>query len=135
MYEAYKLRKMFITPVHGWIGAHYGWRIHPFTKKRSFHKGIDLGAPYGAPIMAAASGVVTYAGWAGNYGKMIEIDHGNGFRTRYAHCSKIYVRIGQKVKQGQIIGRVGKTGRATTKHLHFEVRKNGKPINPLKVLW
>ncbi|WP_081627877.1 M23 family metallopeptidase [Caldisalinibacter kiritimatiensis] len=96
----------------------------------SMHYGIDLAARTGTPIKAADGGVVTYAGWKGNYGYLVEIDHGGGFSTRYGHCSKIYVRVGQKVYKGKTIAAVGNTGRSTGPHVHFEVRKYDKPVNP-----
>jgi murein DD-endopeptidase MepM/ murein hydrolase activator NlpD len=94
------------------------------------HNGIDLAARTGTPIKAADGGVVTYAGWRGNYGYLVEIDHGGGFKTRYGHCSKIYVKVGQKVYKGKIIAAVGNTGRSTGPHVHFEVLKYDKPVNP-----
>lgn len=132
----YDLRRRFIRPIHGWIGAHYGVReVHPVHKTRKFHKGIDLGAPRGSAIFAAAAGTVTYAGWAEGYGLLVVIDHGDGFETWYGHCSQLFVKPGQGVRQGQVIARMGATGTAVVPHLHFEVRTNGVPINPMRVLW
>ena len=118
------------SPTKGWISSPYGWRIHPVRKKRSFHAGIDIAAPKGTAIYNVAPGRVIYTGSRGGYGKLVIVSHANGFSTRYAHCSKILVKNGQYVKEGQLIGKVGATGVATGPHLHFEVRKNGKTQNP-----
>lgn len=98
------------------------------------HKGLDIAAPIGTPILAAADGRVTYADWAGTYGMLVVIDHGNGLITRYAHASKIRVRAGERVSRGQHIADVGSTGRSTGPHLHFEVEQNGEVIDPLTML-
>lgn len=98
------------------------------------HEGVDLGAAYGSPVVAADSGKVIRAGWYGNYGKCVDISHGNGIVTRYAHLSKIKVKVGQQVKRNQVIGNVGTTGRTTGPHLHFEVRVNGRPVNPVNYM-
>lgn len=135
LYEAVRARQKFINPVHGWLGVPFGTRIHPVLKVRKFHKGVDLGAPKHSAIFASAGGVVTAAGMAGDYGNVVIINHGDGYETVYAHCARVYVRIGQKVKQRQIIASVGATGMATIHHLHFEVRYKGKCMDPLKVLW
>ncbi len=132
----FKKRRMFKVPTNGWVaGRPFGMQMHPILKKMRFHKGIDMKCPKGTPIFASAAGVVIYAGSAGTYGRLIKIKHNNGYETRYAHCSRIFVKIGQQVKERQIIGRVGGTGMATIPHLHFEVRINGKPIDPMKFLW
>ncbi|MFA6749234.1 MAG: M23 family metallopeptidase, partial [Candidatus Riflebacteria bacterium] len=96
--------------------------------------GIDIAAPKGTPILAATNGKVIYAGRRSGYGNLIIVSHANGYSTRYAHCSSIIARKGQQVKAGQIIGRVGATGVATGNHLHFEVRKNGKTLNPVSFI-
>ncbi len=114
----------FMTPTQGRLTSPYGPRWG------GFHYGIDLATRTGTPIKAADGGVVTFAGWNGNYGYMVEIDHGGGFSTRYGHCSKIYVKKGQKVYKDKTIAAVGSTGRSTGPHVHFEVRKYGKPVNP-----
>ncbi|SAK55276.1 peptidase M23B [Caballeronia temeraria] len=112
----------------------FGNRLDPFTGYLSFHPGIDLVAPTGTPILAAASGRVIYAGPMPGYGNTVEIDHGNGFITRYGHASKIEVRVGQRVEPGQAIATVGSTGRSTGPHLHFEIRAGGQPLNPADYL-
>ncbi len=114
----------------GYDGSSFGTRIDPFTGRRSQHEGVDFVAPTGTPILAAAGGVVVAAEWHNEYGNMIDIDHGNGLKTRYAHASKSLVRAGDIVRLGQMIARVGSTGRSTGAHLHFEVHVNGLPRNP-----
>lgn len=121
-------------PVRGRLSDKYGWRKHPVYRKRLFHAGIDVAAPKGAPIAAAMSGKVIYAGRRAGYGNLVILSHSNGYSTRYAHCSSMLVKKGQIVKAGQLIARVGATGVATGNHLHFEVRKNGKTQNPLTYL-
>jgi murein DD-endopeptidase MepM/ murein hydrolase activator NlpD len=115
-------------PCGGYLSSPYGYR------SRGFHTGIDLAGNNGSPFIATASGTVVQAGWAGGYGKMILIDHGNGVKTRYAHASTILVSAGQRVDQGQTIGSVGSTGNATGPHLHFEVIINGNTVNPRNYL-
>lgn len=124
----------FIYPVRGQLTSRFGMRTHPIYGIRKMHTGIDLSAPAGTRIKAAAGGVVVFAGWWGGYGKVVIIDHGGGISTLYAHCSAIYVSNGQKVAQGEVIAEVGSTGLSTGPHLHFEVRKNGKPVDPLSYL-
>ena len=124
----------FRWPLRGRISSSFGWRRHPITKRRDFHTGIDIARPYGTIIRAAAAGRVVYAGWMGGYGRVVVIEHGKGYSTLYAHCSRLLVRKGQRVSSGQAIGKVGSSGRATGAHLHFEVRYRNKPINPMKVL-
>jgi len=121
----------FIKPVAGRITSGFGYRIHPIYKRRKFHTGIDIGAPYGTPIKAGGDGKVIFADWRGGYGKCVIIDHGNKIATLYGHMSKILVSKGQNVKAGSIIGKIGSTGLSTGPHLHFEVRVNGKPVNPM----
>ena len=120
----------FRWPTRGRISDGYGWRKHPVYKRRLFHAGIDIAAPRGTPIEAAADGEVIFAGWRSGYGKLVILRHKNGYTTRYAHCSAIRVRRGQMVKAGQRVAQVGATGVATGNHLHFEVRRNGKHVNP-----
>lgn len=114
----------------GMITSSYGYRRDPFTGGGAMHSGIDFKGPKGQPILAAAGGRVTHAGWKSGYGKAVEITHGNGLMTRYAHLSRIDVAAGQRIEQGIQLGAMGSTGRSTGTHLHFEVRLNGRAINP-----
>lgn len=116
------------------ITSTFGYRIHPLWGIRMFHSGIDISGSYGDPIYAVDSGRVIYSGWQSGYGKVIIIDHGNGMSTLYAHCSQLLVGEGEQVKKGQLIGRVGSTGWSTGPHLHFEIRKNGTPVNPISMV-
>jgi murein DD-endopeptidase MepM/ murein hydrolase activator NlpD len=120
--------------VDGWFSSNFGHRIDPFTGTQSFHEGIDFPADAGTPVVAAASGKVIAAGHHPQYGKIIEIDHGNGLLSRYAHASKVFVKEGELVLRGQRVASVGSTGRSTGPHLHFEVRLNGVPQNPARFL-
>ncbi|NLT94273.1 MAG: M23 family metallopeptidase [Clostridia bacterium] len=116
------------------ISSSYGYRIHPITGKRTFHSGVDIAASYGNGVYAYSSGKVVEARYNGSYGNNIVIDHGNGLKTRYAHLSKISVKVGQRVETGQRIGLVGSSGASTGPHLHFEVIKNGQTKNPLNYI-
>lgn len=116
------------------MSSDFGYRSDPFTGGGAMHSGLDFKGPHGTNILAAADGVVSSAGWQGGYGKCIEITHANGLVTRYAHLSGLEVTLGQSVKRGVQIGRMGSTGRSTGPHLHFEVRMNGQAINPMKFL-
>ena len=127
-------RASWRMPVRGRLSDKYGWRKHPVYRKRLFHAGIDIAAPKGTPIAAAAAGKVIYAGRRPGYGNLVIVSHAGGMSSRYAHCSSILVKKGQSVKAGALLARVGATGVATGNHLHFEVRKNGKPQNPLSFL-
>ena len=110
----------------------FGARSDPFRHGAAFHPGIDLAAPYGTPVYATADGTVLRAGWnSGGYGNLVEIDHGRGIMTRYGHMSKILVSAGEHVKRGQQVGEVGSTGRSTGNHLHYEVRIDNSPVNPI----
>lgn len=124
-------RGPFIRPVPGPIVSGFGYRRHPILGGVRFHYGVDIAAPFGTPIRAAADGIVVFAGWRRAYGNTVIVDHGNGLATLYAHCSEILVSEGTVVRQGQPIARVGSTGLATGPHLHFEVRRYGEPTNPL----
>ncbi len=117
------------------ITSGFGWRTHPIFGILKYHEGIDLKQRYGAPVRAACDGKVIFAGWAEGYGKLIILKHHKEYTTYYGHLSKIRVKRGQWVYKGQIIGNVGTTGWTTGPHLHFEVRKNGVPISPNKVLF
>ncbi len=119
-----------IAPTKGWVTSGFGYRKDPFTGRRTFHEGLDIAARVGTPIVATADGVVMMAGWKEGFGKTVMINHGFGYVTRYAHCSKIIVKPGQQVKRGEVIAYVGNTGRSTAPHLHYEVRIKGKPVNP-----
>lgn len=121
-------------PVYGRISSPFGWRVHPIFGTKKFHTGIDIAASYGTPIKAAASGRVILAQTYGGYGNATAIDHGGGLVTLYGHQSRIIVKVGQKVDAGQVIGYVGCTGYCTGPHLHFEVREDGTPVDPLKYL-
>lgn len=118
-------------PLRGPITSRFGFRRHPIFRLRQFHTGVDISAAMGSPVRAAFGGMVLYAGWFGGYGKLIVIDHGDGYSTLYGHLSAIGVAVGDQIARGQVVGRVGSTGYSTGPHLHFEIRQRGKPINPL----
>ncbi|PMB52736.1 peptidase M23 [Fischerella thermalis CCMEE 5201] len=122
---------MFAYPTDAPASSPFGWRVHPILGYRRFHAGQDFAASYGSTIRSADSGTVIFAGWYGGYGKAAIIDHGNGLTTLYGHTSELYVSEGQTVKRGQAIAAVGSTGLSTGPHLHFEVRKNGTPVDPM----
>ena len=114
-----------------WLTSTYGYRQDPFTHVRSAHHGIDLAGPYGLEIHATGDGTVISAGFSPyGYGKEVLVDHGFGYISRYAHMQEIYVRRGQQLKRGEVLGSLGNTGRSTGPHLHYEIRKNGRPVNP-----
>lgn len=123
-----------LRPAAGWISSNFGTRASPFSGDTSIHKGLDIAADMGTSIRAPASGVVSYAGIDEGYGKMVSIDHGHGIVTRFAHCSQLYVKVGQRLRRGDVIAAVGNTGRSTGPHLHYEVRLNGVPVNPEKYI-
>lgn len=119
------------TPVnYPYLSSSFGWRRNPVTGRHAMHEGLDFAAPKGTPIHASSGGVVTEARYRPGYGKLVEISHGNGLVTRYAHASSIKVKTGDLVEKGQLIARVGSTGRSTGSHLHFEVRMAGHPLDP-----
>jgi len=120
----------FVKPTSGRLTSGFGYRIHPILKKRRMHKGIDIVARYGSNVKAATGGIITYSGQMGSYGNLVVIDHQNGFETRYAHNSRLKVKKGEIVRQGQTIALVGNTGRSNGTHLHFEIWKNGEAIDP-----
>ena len=109
-------------------------RIDPFLRAPAMHTGLDMRGDIGDPVRATAKGTATIAGWQGGYGKMVEIDHGNGLSTRYGHLSSIDVEVGKVVRKGQIVGRLGSTGRSTGPHVHYETRVDGEAVDPLKFL-
>ena len=121
-------------PSNARTSSAFGWRIHPILGYRRFHSGLDFAASYGSKIRAADSGNVIFAGWYGGYGRTVIIDHGQDKTTLYAHASELYVSEGQSVERGQAIASVGSTGLSTGPHLHFEVRRNGTPVNPADYL-
>lgn len=123
-----------LWPAEGEITSPFGWRVHPIFGTQRLHTGIDIGADYGDSVRAADGGVVIHSDWMGGYGNAVIIDHGNGISTLYAHNSQLLVSEGQRVAKGQTISRVGSTGYSTGPHLHFEVRQNGSPVNPLNFL-
>ena len=118
-------------PVNGYISSYFGERTDPFNGHREFHTGLDIATPVGTKVHAVAEGIVTYAGVRRGYGNVVEIDHGNGYMTRFAHNSKLLVHVGERVRVGQVISLSGDTGRSTGPHLHFEVWYKGRVINPL----
>jgi len=124
-----------ITPIDAsWNASSFGWRIDPITGQHALHEGIDFIADVGTPVFAAAGGVVVFAEYHNQYGQMVEIDHGNDFITRYAHASRLLVKVGEVVRRGRKVAEVGSTGRSTGPHLHFEVRYKGVAQNPGRFL-
>lgn len=121
-------------PTKGWLTSYFGMRKSPFTGRRVMHEGLDIAANTGTPVVATADGIVARISYSSGYGKMVTIDHGYGYRTIFGHNSKILVKPGQQIKRGDIIAKVGNTGRSTGSHLHYELRLNGVPIDPRKTL-
>jgi murein DD-endopeptidase MepM/ murein hydrolase activator NlpD len=122
-----------MLPVDGHITSYFGYRYHPILHFTRFHAGLDIGASWGSPIVAAGDGRVVAAGWAGGYGREVQIAHGGGLVSLYGHMSAIVAEPGSFVRQGQVIGYVGSSGLSTGPHVHFEVRQSGQPVNPLSV--
>ncbi len=116
------------------VGSVFGYRLDPFTRRAKFHSGVDIKARWGDPVGASQAGIVQFAGWYHGYGNMIIVAHGGGVTTHYAHLSSFDVEAGARVERGTIIGRAGSTGRATSPHLHYEVRLDGNPLNPFQPL-
>lgn len=123
-----------IWPVNGTITSNFGYRDNPIGGGTGFHEGVDIAVDYGTPVRVTASGKVTMAGWVDGYGNLVEVDHGGGFVTRYGHNSMLLVVVGQEVKTGDIISLAGSTGRSTGPHVHYEVRVNGTPTDPMLFL-
>jgi len=123
-----------IYPVKGTISSKYGYRKSPFGRSTEFHDGLDIAAPYGTEVVATADGVVTFAGYKSGYGRTVTISHGYGYETSYCHNSSILVKTGQQVKKGQVIAKVGSTGRSTGPHLHYMVKVNGQLQDPANFL-
>lgn len=114
----------------GWISSFYGYRVDPFNGKKTFHEGLDFAGKLGTKVTAVADGIVSWVGDRGGYGGLVEIDHGNGYVTRYAHNKTILVKLGERVSKGQKLALMGSTGRSTGPHVHFEVLRDGKHVNP-----
>jgi len=123
-----------IWPVKGWITSGFGKRMSPLTGEPGRHMGVDIANETNTPIRATADGLVTYAGWQAGYGRLVVVEHGYGFSTRYGHCSRVNVRVGQEIKKGQVVGFIGSTGHSTGSHCHYEVRIHGMPVDPMKYL-
>jgi murein DD-endopeptidase MepM/ murein hydrolase activator NlpD len=123
-----------IWPVHGWVTSGFGFRIDPFTGLTQMHEGLDISNRIGTPVIATADGIVSDTGRDSSHGNVLVISHGFGMTTRYLHLNKVFVRAGQKVKRGDKIAEVGMTGRSTGPHLHYEVRVNGIPVNPVRYI-
>ena len=120
--------------VSGWLSSYYGMRTHPISGKREMHKGIDFASKMSDPVIAVAKGIVTFAGTKYGYGKVVDVNHGNGYVTRYAHASRLLVSVGDTVEKGFQIAEIGSSGRSTGPHVHFEVLKNGRQVNPMKFI-
>ena len=123
-----------IWPVEGRLLGPFGQRTDPFSGEGAFHKGVDISAPYGTPVIATAEGIVTFSEFESGYGRLVVVTHGGGMSTYYAHLSRAYVHAGQQVQRGDQVGAVGSTGRVTAPHLHYEVRMSGTPVNPYRYM-
>jgi len=119
----------------GWLSSYFGIRTDPFTGRRVHHSGIDFAGKLGSDIVSVAAGVVTFAGRRSGYGNLVEINHGKGYSTRYGHCLKIDVKVGDTIKKGQVLAKMGTTGRSTGPHVHFEVLNNGRAVNPKRYIF
>lgn len=133
--EKVKNTTSFIKPIEGTISSTFGWRTPTTVTVPKYHTGLDIAAKTGTDIQVVADGIVEFAAYSGSYGKLVKINHGNGVETWYAHTSKIYVKVGDEVKAGDIIAAVGSTGNSTGPHLHFEIRINGEHVNPQSYLY
>ena len=118
----------------GWLSSYFGLRTDPFTGRRVHHSGIDFAGKLGADIVSVAAGVVTFSGKRSGYGNLVEVNHGNGYLTRYGHNKENLVRVGQTVKKGQVVAKMGTTGRSTGPHVHFEVMRNGRHVDPKRYI-
>lgn len=118
----------------GWLSSFFGLRTDPFTGHRAHHSGVDFAGKLGSDIVSVGAGVVTYAGHRSGYGNLVEINHGSGYATRYGHCQEILVKVGDTIQKGQVVAKMGSTGRSTGPHVHFEVRKNGRAVNPKRYI-
>jgi murein DD-endopeptidase MepM/ murein hydrolase activator NlpD len=127
-------RLALLWPSRGVVTSRFGWRIHPIFGRREFHTGVDIATRYGSPVIAARAGVVRFVGWKTGYGRLVVIDHGAGIETMYSHLSAALVSPGERVAQGQLIGRIGSSGWSTGPHLFFEIRRNGVPLDPARYL-
>jgi murein DD-endopeptidase MepM/ murein hydrolase activator NlpD len=123
-----------LWPVNGRLMGGYGVRSDPFSGEGAMHTGVDISAPQGTPVHVTADGIVIHAGWNGGYGRCVIVDHGNNYQTWYAHLSRMDVIEGQEIRQGEVLGAVGTTGRSTGSHLHYEVRIGSTPVNPYRFL-
>jgi len=132
--SAISIARGFLWPARGRVTSGFGFRQHPIFGTREMHTGIDIGAPTGSPVLAARAGRVTVAGYESGYGRLVVINHGDGVTTWYSHLSVIAVRVGQVVEYGEMVGQIGSTGFSTGPHLLFEIRVNGRPLDPLKYL-
>jgi len=132
-------RDLYVSTPRGWpvvgrISSPYGYREHPKTEASDFHSGMDIAADPGLSVKATADGIVSFAGWSGGSGNLVALEHGFGFSTFYAHNKRVIVKVGQKIKRGDVISYVGSTGNSTGPHLHYEVWKEGKALNPLNFI-
>lgn len=126
-----RTRTPSIIPVHGWFMSGFGYRLDPFTGRVKMHEGLDIAAPSGTPIIAPADGTVSFVGERHGFGLTIEINHGYGYATLYAHCQRIKAQVGNNIKRGEVIAYVGNTGKSTGPHLHYEVHVSQIPVNPI----